>query len=740
LTFRVNIVRFQQLSATIAFIMATESTIRSGDVLTVAFMLAPSLSQLLLLLVGSILGAVFSYLWPRSSRLRDQVYISFKEDILLSIDDKSLFCIFPKDKFPKNNRCRVKIAPGRVNDFHQLREGLLESKDKVNQDAMQDLLRQMVELRLCKRCLQNLRIEKEIEEKFMGEYVEKWSRHIERERENRLAHTSAGAQPNASSGSNTVAENVFRDDAVVEELQEQQLPGAYRDSPPESPLPATPDSRRRPSRQQVRLDARNQSTHENTENLSLIPSRAASHYSSSSIMLTRSSSRRSRHALEAEPEENNTVTLWYLALYEPTAYPKTQLRRWIKEDLQKKEVDSGYIYVLHREDNEEYYKVGYTKNGGEERLKKHNANCNGKWELMHFGELKHFETKHAKRVEKLIHLEFEVRRMRYEESWCKTGAEKLKPDGERWCTERHNEIIKATLKEVELCVLHWVAWMNDPMNVKYVKYREKPDDEKFQLEPESVETDNGVRWKLAPDYAMKSYIPNNNDPCCLMSTGESWVPPKIFRTAGQRSVSTPITPVWPTPAKTSKEQSDRPVARSNDMVGSDHEMKPEAPHTKETLQAQDPADFEIKEPVHSEPEAKTVQSIVCRHARGDAEPHCMGCQTPIQSVEAQVDYVDHSIHIEDDQSETHDDNDHKKTFTWMCQGCSKANRLSSATCQNCQTRLEIVDLTQDEVAERSRADEEVKGVCSVVDEVADAKNVVLITVKEPGDEDNACTT
>jgi hypothetical protein len=502
------------------------------------------------------------------------VYINFEDRDLIDVDEKSVKCIFPKF-----NRSRGQIAGVRLYDFYQLQDDLLEGllNSDVDREKIQAVLREMVELKLCKRCRQYLWKNKKIEQKCIGEYVRKWSRQMEQKRKSATRPKAEGTQSDATrDGSSVLSEtgNVDPDGAPIEQLQEEPcVPGAYRGTPPpESRLSVTHNGRCRSSRQQAGLIPVNGPANENTEDSCLSPTRAASHDPSNprtpqtSPPLTPSPRRTGRSSAKAER----------LVPYETGKNPKTELRRRILQKLQKREIADGQIYVLHREDDEEYYKVGYTEEGTDIRLKGHNEKCNANWKVK-----LSMETKHAKRVENLIHLEFEVRQMRYQESWCKTGC----TSDDRKCTQQHKEIIKTTLEEVEQCLLHWVTWMDDPENVKY---------------RETSKPDTGVEWKLAYDYVIKSCIPNNNDPCCLMSTGESWVPPRVYQTASQRSASATTTPARPTLAGKREVQSDRPAERLTYMLGSDDETKPEAIHTKETLQTQDPADLEIKEPAHSE--------------------------------------------------------------------------------------------------------------------------------------------
>ena len=215
------------------------------------------------------------------------------------------------------------------------------------------------------------------------------------------------------------------------------------------------------------------------------------------------------------------VTGWCITPYSPKTIKTLHQRIFL--DLQKKEVESGYIYVLRRDDDQEYYKVGYSAKDPQKRLEQHNQQCKAAWEIV----LKsNAPFRHAKRVERLIHLESGLRKTWYQENFCKTGGES--------CTAQHHEIIKAPLIEVEKCINHWVKWIMS----------HKPYEEVATAQGEAPPTDKQPVWELT-NHHRNLTIHNFTDEFCLISTGETWVETPEQQKSNRRRKSTSVTPTRP---------------------------------------------------------------------------------------------------------------------------------------------------------------------------------------------------
>ncbi|KIV87346.1 hypothetical protein PV11_02898 [Exophiala sideris] len=121
------------------------------------------------------------------------------------------------------------------------------------------------------------------------------------------------------------------------------------------------------------------------------------------------------------------------------------LHRVISQSLTTSESGKGYIYVLSRNDDPDYVKIGYTEATSEKRLSEWKKSCKSDYILIHSSD----EAPFARRLEKIIHADLDA--VRYRESFCKHNK--------AGCNHRHNEWFKMTATKARRVVDHWVGWM-----------------------------------------------------------------------------------------------------------------------------------------------------------------------------------------------------------------------------------------------------------------------------------------
>lgn len=407
-------------------------------------LLALSVPQRLLVVVGGILGAAICNFHYKATKKvsRGGYTINFEHHRLVSVHDGGSRCIFPK-----KGKCGRTIKGCYLVQFDRDRK----YAKGYDHDTLRTHLQYMVELKLCENCLNHDEIDK-----CTNSYVDKWFDELQRERSTQSTHALENHEYVTTPNESNVGDAFGLNEPPIQQTEtDKNPPGAYPDSIPSDQLQRAAPNGRRSSNEQGKI------SHPETQLASIDLNAAVSNTPQSpspdpfflntqqTPSRPRRSPRRDSPLLGAKLMPITPTTSaddWCLEKY--TVKNPEMVHERIFKPLQVKEIESGFIYVLRRNDDEEYYKVGFTGVDVQTRLASHNKDCKGNWELVCSTDER---IKHAKRVEKLIHLECEARGTRYQEKYCKTGGSN--------CKSHHNEIIKATLQEVKRCVEHWVDWM-----------------------------------------------------------------------------------------------------------------------------------------------------------------------------------------------------------------------------------------------------------------------------------------
>jgi len=108
------------------------------------------------------------------------------------------------------------------------------------------------------------------------------------------------------------------------------------------------------------------------------------------------------------------------------------------------ELSAGYIYILHRPEDPEYLKIGYTTQDPDARLEEWCRSCRSSYIRLYATE----SIPNVKRVESLLHAD--LRPVRYKESRCKHN-----PD----CKVQHTKWFKVSFERARAAVEHWAQWM-----------------------------------------------------------------------------------------------------------------------------------------------------------------------------------------------------------------------------------------------------------------------------------------
>ena len=504
--------------------MADRWTFYTGFTVVFLFFSTLSLFQRLLVATGGLLGAEIYYAAISYAPIKiPKKAISaryFDPRLLVSIEDEGLKCIYPRV-----NGCGSNIGGPIIEEFKGHLGSLKRSRSLRDEKSDLDIhLRTMLKLKLCRKHLALTSIDDCIKK-----CVEKWSIEVQAEA---FTKSIRGWEDNGHTAPHEI---------------KQEPPGAYPNPPRSNSMDCPASHERSSSSEQGRFH----NLHSQVAN-NLPPALAASTLQSTipdlvhpdvpqPIIETAASLRGAPSLSEKQEVPTRAATPangWCIVPYEPKK-PET-LHQRIFLDLQIKEVKSGYIYVLHRDDDQEYYKVGFSTRDPQERLEEHNEKCNATWEIVWRTDT---PIKHAKRVEKLIHIEAGLRGTRYQENFCRTGAKS--------CKAQHCEIIKAPLKEVERYVKHWVRWM-----MSHERYEEVP-----TAQTGASPTNKQLAWKLT-SYHRNLVIHNVSDEFCLDSTGKTWVlTPEQRKSIGRRK-STSVTPTRPSLEDTRETRSEGTKTRS----------------------------------------------------------------------------------------------------------------------------------------------------------------------------------
>jgi hypothetical protein len=534
------------------FIMGIKLNFYIGFIVIFVIFNTLSLLQRLLVITGGILGgAIYNFLlgaYKKPTGNRGYV-VDFSHERLVSIHDDEPGCIFPKDK-----RCAKHVANVNIPRFDTYRKGAFFCKA----EALPRHLRYMIPLKFCSGC----KADGDRMERCLNGYVEKWSFELAE-----MWSAQAKRDPQNNEYTSILLESNTTNDLCSDELPpreaeiERNPPGAYPDAiEPELALSTSPRSKRSPSEQHTAFKPKVQSesiASDDPVHNSLHPAwndSLSQDPQQFTYRITISPPHESPPAIGGPtPATPALLTYgWRLLTYNSNEILHTSIIR----PLQKMEIRSGSIYILRRPDDEEYYKVGYTEGTAEARLIEWNEKCNGTWEIAWSTPE---QTKHAKRVEKLIHLECEARGIRCREKYCKTGTE-----SSCRCQAQHREIVKAPFEEVLSCVKHWVDWMK--CGDRYVKTLD------HQQTAGKRRASNGTEpapiWSLASCHSAKIHSVGANglmDEFCLMSTGATWVknsPMEQKNNGRRKSTGDMPTPERPIMLQNTREtQSARPLTR-----------------------------------------------------------------------------------------------------------------------------------------------------------------------------------
>lgn len=487
--------------------MGTPLTLYASLAVIIFLSVTLSRSQKVLFATGTLLGAVICHANHKPSK-KAICAIYFDPNLLVSIEDQQLTCIFPRA-----NGCGQKIDGGCTRYFNKCRTTLPRTSGE--RAKLRAHLHHMVELRLCSKCLDLEGIND-----CVTACVEKWLTEVDRGPPTAAVYsfedTPMVEEDNVTSG-NTKTTLSKPEDSI------QDLPGTFSNhSEPEASSPRAALRTSEPSRG---LGSSTSPEFRATDLAPCVlrhstPTLADAQSSVSHTIISRigGPSQQSSPTTDytpTSPKPRISIPGWGLVLYH-VKKPET-LHERISQDLQQKEIESGSIYILRRDDDEEYFKVGYSEKTAEERLQQHIAKCGVDWEIVWATDE---PIKHAKRVERLIHIECGLREQRYQETFCKNGGTS--------CNAQHREIVKAPYEEVIRCVKYWVAWMDDHSRYEAVPYS-------GSSRRSSKGSDISIStWKLT-NFHEDLKIHDINHEFCQTSTGESWVQsPRQQKSNGRR--------------------------------------------------------------------------------------------------------------------------------------------------------------------------------------------------------------
>jgi len=241
---------------------------------------------------------------------------------------------------------------------------------------------------------------------------------------------------------------------------------------------------------------------------------------------------------------------------------------------------TGSIYVLQKRGCEGYYKVGWTVDV-QKRLHEHRSNCSVDW--VHVWNSR-TDLQFAKRVEGLIHLDFQLRGRRVEETCWKN--QRLIVDRSR-CYKVHGEIVKGEMNTILQTVEHWCNWMathrpyddEGKLKSKFVNYA---------LEHRPLDAENDVfEGDFSPRSLEKTHGDRRASPATPRSRGSSSKESTPTRSPRRSPRITARKSNKPGNAATSGERN-RPASRANRQhVGTDHpSLQHGSPRT--TLSARQP--------------------------------------------------------------------------------------------------------------------------------------------------------
>jgi hypothetical protein len=476
-------------------------------------------TQLLLVAMGGLLGVAMCQANHKPTK-KASCAIYFNPDLLVSIEGNDITCIFPRAY-----GCGQKIQGDHLKQFNRCRANLQRFRD--DKKKIRAHLRHMVELKMCSTCLDLEGIDD-----CINTCVKRWLIEVD--------HEVSAPTMQASEDHEHVPVPEKEDSAsIYAEIHRPQLdgltqnpPGAFIDVERPGPSQGLPIRTIKPSTRHKRHPSAELQALKITPSM---PPHNTPKFPLPDAQSPLSQTTRPRLAKPPSPttpcpfpRSNSTrpsiyIPGWCLVLYN-VKKPET-LHARISMNLQDKEIESGSIYILHRNDDEEYYKVGYSERDAQARLKEHIAKCGVDWEIVW---TTNEPIKHAKRVERLIHLECGLRGIRYQENFCKNGG--------TLCNVQHREIVKAPYEDVKRCVKYWVAWMNN-----HDRYEEVANASSRVPRRRSSKGSNvpETTWKLT-DAHEDLKIHNLNHEFCLTSTGEIWVQSPRQQKSSRRRKSVPV--------------------------------------------------------------------------------------------------------------------------------------------------------------------------------------------------------
>jgi hypothetical protein len=658
--------------------------------LTIILSLRLSLSQRLLVLVGGILGASISYSYFEPL---NRTHPAANGDLVSMDDAASNKCISLTTR-----RCR-NTAVGQWQKEYAIRREELGSC-RLNQVQM--ALGELVRMKLCTGCRKKSTVQTCIDN-----YVKKWSVEVQQKLlTGDIPSISRETEADAPCSEGLTVLSPGSDGTPFPRAAAaSHVPGDYPERPASQLLSHTAHRGRRDS--------------------TMRPNSSDS---------------------DARPVSSPTGLIdgWRLVPYDYKDKPGRTLHDKVFANLDEKELKVGLVYILRREQDETYYQVGYTNRDMKSRLKEHNdpKKCNGNWNV-----LLSKTVNHAKRVEQLMLLEFALRGLRYQESWCKTGRDN--------CTSQHNEIIQASFETVEACVQHWVAWMTN-----YQPYKQKQATLSYPCSTNAEDLPNS--WELARSYVNRIY--DINDGFCQMSTGESWVrsSPQQRNKPRSKSTSATVTPTRPKLAEQTREvQSEQPADRlrydlrsyawqdgrhlaptqtpsrrasrsscSGTPDGVEKTTGPRGHSPDPDVDVDGPEAIATKD--RATPVSQSGRSGVHLGASLEevAEQHHIGRTDPLDDSDqddsaAEVKEVGESDSDLEQKADNDDDDNYGETFhmetgantckaakqinSWNCHHCGVPNRFLQKNCSQCRTPREIVDLTLDDEDMRGEVHNDLDG-------------------------------
>ncbi len=176
--------------------------------------------------------------------------------------------------------------------------------------------------------------------------------------------------------------------------------------------------------------------------------------------------------------------------------------------------DPGHLYAFTRAGDERYIKIGYTADIVASRMEGWGNDCKYTPIVRHESQAM---VPNAKRVEKLVHTDLELRSLRRRESWCRTNTE---------CSKSHGEWFEIPEVEATHCIEYWSKWMTI----------HKPYDSNGHLKDQWIVTIHLPQAHLEACPDARRFVSD--------SLGKSWLDAEVKKAQASRTASDPTAAVY----------------------------------------------------------------------------------------------------------------------------------------------------------------------------------------------------